>query len=177
MQAGGGVDDVAHRRVVGTGQRADEHLARVDPDAHLDRRVGTDVVDEASERRLHAQRRPHGPFGVVLVGDRRTEQGDDGVAEQLVDAPAELLDVGDEPLETGLDEPLDTLRIEMLGERRVADEVGEQHRDDTALFEGERGRLHRVAARGAEPCPRRHRVGADRARNHRHAQNLRPRCP
>ncbi len=116
LQAGSSVDDVAHRRVVRTGQRADEHLAGVDADAHLDRRVGADVVDEAGQRRLHAQRRPHGPFGIVLVGDGRTEQGDDGVAEQLVDAPAELLDVGDEALETGLDEPLHTLRIEVLGE-------------------------------------------------------------
>ena len=61
------------------------------------------LVDEAGERRLHPQRRPHRPLGVVLVGDGRAEQGDDGVAEQLVDAPAERLDVGDEALEARLD--------------------------------------------------------------------------
>ena len=114
------VDDVAHRRVVGAGQRADEHLAGVDPDAHLDRRLDAGVLDEAAQRLLHPQPGPHGPLGVVLVGDGRAEQGDDGVAEQLVDAPAEQLDVGDQPLEAGLDEALDVLRVAVLGERRCS---------------------------------------------------------
>ena len=60
-------------------------------------------LDEAGQRLLHPQPGAHGPLGVVLVGDRRAEQGDDGVAEQLVDAAAEQLDVGDQPLEAGLD--------------------------------------------------------------------------
>ena len=61
LQARRGVDDVAHRRVVGAGQRADEHLAGVDADPHLDRRrvAGVDaLVDEAGQRLLHPQRRP-----------------------------------------------------------------------------------------------------------------------
>lgn len=37
---------------------------------------------------LHAQRRPHGPLGVVLVGDRGPEEGDDGVTDDLVDLAA-----------------------------------------------------------------------------------------
>ena len=120
------VHDVAHRRVVGPGEDADEHLAGVEADAHLDRRVGAGLGDEAGQRVLHPQRGPHGALGVVLVGDRRAEQGDDGVAEQLVDAPAERLDVGDQPFEARLDEALHPLGVEVLGQRRVADEVGEQ---------------------------------------------------
>ena len=134
-----GVDDVTHRRVVGPGDRADEHLARVDADAHLDvaRGVATlDVLgDQPGEGLLHAQGGAHRPVGVVLVGDGRTEQGDDGVAEDLVDTPAEGLDLDDERLEVGLDEPGDRLGVEVLGECRVADEVGEQHGDDTALLD------------------------------------------
>ena len=99
------------------------------------RRRSPSLGDEAGERLLHAQRGAHGPLGVVLVGDRRAEQGDDGVAEQLVDAAAERLDVGDERLEARLDEPLDLLGVEVLGERRVADEVGEQHGDDAPLLD------------------------------------------
>ena len=86
----GGVHDVAHGGVVAAGpQRADEHLAGVDADAHLHRHVGVDLGPVGGERLLHAQRGPHGPLGVVLVGDRRAEQGDDGVADDLVDPAAE----------------------------------------------------------------------------------------
>ena len=84
--------------------------------------------------RLHAQPGAHGPLGVVLVGHGSAEQGDDAVAEQLVDAAAELLDVGDETLEAGLDQALDLLRVTVLGQRGVADEVGEEHGDDAPFL-------------------------------------------
>ena len=168
LQPGGGVDDIPHRRVVGAGEDADQHLAGVDADAHLDRRVGTGLGDERGERALHPQGGPHGPLGVVLVGNRGAEQGDDGVAEQLVDAPAEALDVGDEALEARLDEALDPLRIEVLGQRRVADQIGEQHGDDAPLLQRAVGLRHGRPARRAEARPRRHRVTARTARDHRH---------
>ena len=87
----------------------------------------------SAERLLHAQRGPHGPLGVVLVGDRRTEQGDDGVADDLVDPAAEGVDVGHEPLEAVVDQVLHLLGVAGLGQRREADEVGEQDRDDPTL--------------------------------------------
>ena len=100
LQAGGGVHDVAHRRVVGAGERADEHLAGVDADAHPDvghaEHARRPLLDVARQRPLHPQRGAHGPLGVVLVSHWRAEQGDDGVAEQLVDPPTEVLDVDDE---------------------------------------------------------------------------------
>ena len=65
---------------------------------------------EMGERRLHSQRRPHGAFGVVLVGDRGTEQGEDSVAEDLVDPASERGDVVDEQLKAGVDQPLDGFR-------------------------------------------------------------------
>ena len=74
------------------------------------------------------------------MGHRRPEEGDDGVAEQLVDAPAERLDVGDEALEARLDQPLDLLRVEILGERGVPDEVGEENRDHPPFLDGQGGR-------------------------------------
>ena len=89
LQPLGDVDRVTKRGVVAAGpQRPDQHLAGVHPDAHLH-------ADEPSragvlgERLLHPQRGAHGPLGVVLVGDGRPEQRHDGVADDLVDAPAE----------------------------------------------------------------------------------------
>ena len=102
-----------------------------------------------AERRLHSQRRPHRAFGVVLVGDRRAEQGEDAVAEDLVDPPAERRDVVDEQLEARVDQPLDGFGIAVLGQRGEPDEIGEQHRRDASLF-GLRGG-DRVPAGRAEP--------------------------
>ena len=97
---------------------------------------------------MQLERRADGPIGVVLVGDGRTEQRQDRVTEDLVDRAAERLDVDDQSLERGVDQPLQPLRIEVLRQARVADDVGEQHRDDTALLG--RGRHHLVPAERAE---------------------------
>ena len=103
LQAGGGVHDVAHGGVVAAGpQRADEHLARVDADPNADGQV--QVGHELGDRTLHPQRRPDSPLGVVLVGHRSPEQGDDGVTEDLVDPPAEARHVLHEPLEQPVDQ-------------------------------------------------------------------------
>ena len=41
----------------------------------------------------------HGPPGVVLVRDRRAEQGHEAVAEELVDRPLVAVDLGQGQLE------------------------------------------------------------------------------
>ena len=100
-----GVHDVAHHRGVAAGaHRADEHLAGVHADAHPDR--DADLLGDERERLLHPQRGTDRPFGVVLVGDRRAEQRDDLVADDLVEATAEGRDVGHEPFEAAVDEAL-----------------------------------------------------------------------
>ena len=72
----------------------DEHLAGVHPDPHL--HADAELGRERGQRLVHAQRGPHRPLGVVLVRDRRAEQGHDLVADDLVEAAAEVDDVGDE---------------------------------------------------------------------------------
>jgi hypothetical protein len=150
LQARRHVDDVAHRRVVGAEQRAHEHLAGVDadPQLHLAGLAGP-LARERPERLVHLQAGPHGALGVVLVGDRRTEHGHDGVAEQLVDTPAEHLHVGHEALERRIDEALDALGVAVLGECGEPDDVGEHDRDDAALLEVHRH--EREPAGRAEP--------------------------
>ena len=52
-----------------------------------------------------------------------------------------------------LQEPLDVLRIHLLGARGEPHEVGEQHRDDLALLaEGACFPIERGATGVAEPC-------------------------
>ena len=151
LQSRCGVDDVAHRGVLGAGQRSDQDLAGVDADSHPDPGASGKArrADEVSQRRLHAQCGAHGAFGVVLVRDRCAEQGEDPVAEDLVDPAAERGDVVDEQLEARVDQPLDGFGIAVLGQRREPDEIGEQHGGDAPLL-GLCGR-DRVAACRAEP--------------------------
>ena len=69
-----------------------------------------DLLGDGRQRLVHAQAGPHRPFGVVLVGDRGAEQGDDLVADDLVEATAEGRDVDDEPLEAPIDERVSPAR-------------------------------------------------------------------
>ena len=66
---------------------------------------------ERGERLVHPQRGPHGPLGVVLVRDRRAEQGHDLVADDLVEVAAEVDDVGDERLEARVDQAFHLLGV------------------------------------------------------------------
>ena len=152
LQAARGVHDIAHGGVLAPGpDRTHQHLAGVDPDAHLD--LVADIGRHACDGLLHAQPGADRPLGVVLVGDRRTEQGDDGIADHLVDPAAEGLDVEGQPLEAAVDQCLDLLRIHLLGERGEADEIGEQDGGDAALV----AHHHElVSTRRAEPGGRRH---------------------
>ena len=151
LQPRGGVDDVAHRRVLGAGERADEHLAGVDADAHadVDGAARPGLGHRAGDRLLHPQPGPHGAFGVVLVRHRGAEQGEDPVAEQLVDPAAVLGDVVDEAGEAAIDQALGLLGVHVLGERGEPDEVGEQHGDDAPLLVGQHA--ERVPTRRTEP--------------------------
>ncbi len=145
------VHDVAHRGVVAPGtERSDEHLASVDPDPHLD--AVRDPGDVLRDRLLHAQRRPHGPLGVVLVGDRGTEQSEDRVTDDLVDLASERDHIGHEALEAVVDQVLQRLGIHRLGEPGETDQVGEQDRHDTTLVGA---RQETMPARGAESSPSR----------------------
>ena len=84
------VDDVAgHHRVALAGLRAerDERLAGVDGGADLQL-----LADRVADR----ERRPHRALGVVLVRDRRAEDGHHGVADELLDRAAVPLELGAE---------------------------------------------------------------------------------
>ena len=91
------------------------------------------LVTEPGQRLLHPQRGPHRAFGVVLVGDGRTEQRDHGVADDLVDPAAERRDVVAQLGEAVVDEGLHLLGVGRLREGREPDEVGEDDRGDPPL--------------------------------------------
>ncbi len=124
--------------VLAAADRAGDHLARVDPDPHREVEpvfaaqlggVLGDVVE-------HAQRREAGATGVVLVGDRRAEDGHDPVAGEFVDRALEAAHLIGENREEALHDPAPLLRVVLLGQVHRALDVGEQHGDLLALAVG-----------------------------------------
>ena len=152
LQACCEVDHIAHRCIrIGAGDRADDHFAGVDADSQFEFRAEIGLgVGELRDRRVHLHRGPNGPIRIVFVGDGGSEDGENTVAEDLVDPSAERGDVVLQPLEGAIDETLHTLGVQFLAERGVADDVGEDHRDDPALLC--RRAEHLVPTERAEPC-------------------------
>ena len=90
LHAGGQMRRLPDRRVVHpqiAPDGPDHHLAGVqaDPDLEDDTVAPPDLLGMPAHGRLHVERGVARPHGVVLVGDRRAEEGHDPVAHHLVD--------------------------------------------------------------------------------------------
>ena len=108
-------------------------------------------IVERRDRVAHCERRANGTLRVVLVGGRCAVDGDDGVADELLDGAAVALELAPERLVVPAQERAHVLRIEPLGPRRRADEVDEHRRDDLALLARRRHRAECRTAAVAEP--------------------------
>jgi hypothetical protein len=109
---------------------AGEHLPGLDADPHLERH--TQLRDERlvqhGDRRLGIARGSHGPKNVVLVGDRRSERRDDGVADVLLNRASVPLQDCLDRLEIADEDTVHRLRVERRGESHRVDDVGEENR-------------------------------------------------
>jgi len=95
-----------------------------------------------------------GQVGIIAVGDRRAEDGDHGVADELLHGAFELLDLGFDPVEVHAEGVADVLGIGTVGSRSRADEVDEQDRDQLALLGGRPGGGEGAPARLTEASRR-----------------------
>jgi len=84
------------------------------------------------------------------VRRRSTEKGDDRVADELLDRAAVSLQLMAEPGVVGGEQRANVLRIELLGARGEANEVGEEDGDDLAFFARGRRRGVELRTAGAE---------------------------
>ena len=86
---------------------------------------------------LHPQRRVAGAYGVILVRDRRAEEGHDPVAHHLIDRALVAVYRLHHVLENGVEELPRLLRVTVREQLHRALEVGEQDRHLLALtFQG-----------------------------------------
>ena len=101
----------------------------------------------------HVERRAYGAERVVLVHARNPEGGGDGVADELLHRPAMVLDRRAHLGEPALRHRPHRLRIEPLGKRRRADEIGEEERGGLTCEPLHRPRVRRALRRVIPPLP------------------------
>ena len=132
------VDRIAadHQLPARRGFPARDDVARVDPDPDPDlRAVATlDAVREGAEAVPHRERSPNGALGVVLVRLRNPEDGEHGIAGELLRRAPEALDLRVDQVEELTLKLANVLGIEQLAERSRPGEVGEEHGDDAPLL-------------------------------------------
>ncbi len=169
LDAGRRVHEVPRHHALPLGVQRDRGLAGQDARPGIELRRAH-LLAQRLDGGQQVQGGADGPFGVVLLRDRRAPHGHHGVADELLHGAAVQ---GDQPaagLEVAGQQVADLLRVAGLGEGGEPDQVGEQHRDQPALgrrclTDGGFGglRLEGRAALPAEPEPRRHLGSAVRA--------------
>jgi hypothetical protein len=138
LQARCRVHDVPRRHPFTPGgpcAQRDQGLARVDGDPQLQLRLFFD--DPVADRK----RRTHCALRIVFVCDRGAEQRHHGIADELLHGASETFELHTEACVVRGEERAHVLRVELLGARGEADQVGEEHRDDLPLLAP--GRLER----------------------------------
>ena len=135
----------------------DDRLARIDCRARRQLEAPNGVED--------AQTRTNRALGVVAVRDRRAEHSHDGVADELLDHPAVVLDAVLGFAVVRLQHVADVLRVGLVGAGGRVDEVDEEDRDELAFLLRRVGGSKLGAAAAAEARARRVRLSAARAPN------------
>ena len=97
---------------------------------------GTGRSDPGAAPCNQVNARPDGTLGIVLVGRRCAPDGHDGIADELLDGAAVPLDDLARGCEIPLEQLARLLAVEPLRPRRVAHEIGEQHRHEAPLRDG-----------------------------------------
>ncbi len=127
LDPGSRVDEITRDHPLVRRPERDRSLASEDPGAGAKQRV------ELGDRRDEVERGPDGPLGIVFLRDRRAPDGHHGVADELFDRAAVALDHRACDVEVAAEELARVLRVTSFGGSGEADEVDEEHRDETAL--------------------------------------------
>jgi hypothetical protein len=110
-------------------------VARVDADVQRQAtRLRAKLRGDARELVVHLERDEEGALRVVLVRNGSAEEGEQGVAGELLDVSLVASDNARESADHRVDDLQQLLRIETVGERREPRDIGEERRDKTAFL-------------------------------------------
>jgi hypothetical protein len=153
LHARGQVRSLAHRGVVHVqiaADRAHDDLTGVEPDAdlHQEALAPPYALGVAAHGLVHPQRGVAGAHGVVLMGERRTEQRHDPVAHDLVDSTLVVVHCFHHAFEHRVEDLARLFRVALREQFHRTLQIGEQHSDLLALtfnrFFGEQHALGKV---------------------------------
>ena len=135
---GGQIGGIAHGRVVHPQvipNGPHHHRAGVEADPHpeVDPVLPPHLLPVGDQGLLNGQGRVAGPPGVILMGDRRPEQGHDPVAPELADRALEAVDFIHQDPAAAVHDPVDVFRVQLLRKGRKPGHVGEHDRYQLAL--------------------------------------------
>ena len=130
LDPGGGVDPVTDDEAL-LGRLGRRRAAGDDPDPGLE--LGPLLGAVAGDGRDELEAGADRPFGIVLLGDRGTPDGHDGVTDELLHDAAVAGDDRPGELEIAREDLTDLLGVALFREGRESHEVAEQHRDVTQL--------------------------------------------
>ena len=127
-------------------------LARLDPDAHLERLGQPELFGKASDPRPDREARAHRPEPVVFMYPRQPEHRHHGIPDEFLGSSSQRNEFGDGHVVEPAQHLAGAFRVEPLREDGRVDEIREQDGHDLALV-GARGLIHDRATAGAEPGP------------------------
>ena len=87
------------------------------------------LAAELLARLVHGDGGEDGAVGIVVAGDRRAPEGDDGVADELVDRPAMAEHDLAQHVEIAVEQAGELLRADRVAELGEAFEIGEERVD------------------------------------------------
>ena len=124
---------VVHAQIIA--DPTDHHFAGVEADAHTERDAvpHTHLVGIFAHGVAQREGGVARPLGVILVRNRRAEQGHDAVARVLVHRTLEAMNPAGEDLEEAIEDLVPRFWIELLGQLHRSFHVGEKHRHLFAL--------------------------------------------
>jgi len=129
LEASSDVHGIAGDEGTALARGTDDHFARVQADAH-----GQISVERVQKASLHRERGMQRPLRVILVRSRGSEDRHHRVSRELLDRAARALDLLRHRVVEAFEPYANALGILIPGERRRADEVGEENRDELALL-------------------------------------------
>src|SRR5215472_7228919 len=120
------------------GDRADHHLASVNPHPALQRiaAIGDELGRITPQLVLHPQSGIQGPLRMILMRQRRAEESENAIPCGLHNVAVIAADRVDHQLESGIDDGARLLRVEFLLKFGRALDIREQRRHGLALAVG-----------------------------------------